>query len=162
MLAYLIELCQEFVWICTFKEVHDICFVKESVFLQIRVLITSCLFLFSVNKLLKRADLLASVRILTISMNSLDVLKSILWVQKSLVNCASFIAHTDHENLSWLRSRSWGLRRLNFGEELVEHKEEWVVILRTENLCHESATFLKDLSGKFDRVQRQLNLHVGI
>ncbi len=100
LIAYLIELCQEFVWVCTFEKVNHISPIKECVFVKIFVCITRSLFLFGVNKFFERANLLGCISVFSISMHTFNILKSILRVQKTLIDSLSFIAETDHENFS--------------------------------------------------------------
>lgn len=45
---------------------------------------------------------------------------------------------------------------------MVQHEEERVVVLRSEDLANECASLFEDLGRKFEGVEGQLNLHVGI
>lgn len=93
----------------------------------------------------------------------LQLLEHVLVVQKSSVDfIRRDVILTDYEDFGGLVTRRLGLCRVHLLEQLLQHPNEGVVVLRTEHLGDEPASLAQELRRQFQGAKREAGLLVGV
>jgi hypothetical protein len=150
--AHLVVVRQEHVGVSTLHELNQLHLLIEGGLIAIAATVALRL-----KQLLEWCDLLVGVLLF------FDFLEGELRVKELGINRVwSLEALADNENLSRLSTRGLWLWDLNFVEEILQHKEERVVVLRSENLGDEGTASPKHFGRNLESVQREFNLVVSV
>ena len=91
-----------------------------------------------------------------------QILEDGLRVQEARIDLRVFEAPADDENFGRLIATRLWLRRLDVREELFEHVQQRVVVLRAERFRHEAAAGLQEVDRQPERENGQLVLPVRV